>query len=210
MSIRTPGVWRTAPLAIALALPGCLALERENPEIRRYALDAERPDDRARSASPRGSLLVAGLDDQLASGGEMFLYRLEGSRYQSDFYHRFLVAPAEQISTLTAAWLQEAGLFGVVFRRENEVAPDFSLRGALTSLYADDRGEPHAVLEVQYYLLALEGSPPTAPFHRRYLQRVGIKDHTPEALVAGWNQALGAVLTNLERDLAAFLGETSP
>jgi len=57
------------------------------------------------------------------------------------------------------------------------------------------------VLEIEFFLHNEDSANPGVVMQKRYVKTVSLSGRSPDALVKGWSQALGAVLTELNSDL---------
>jgi hypothetical protein len=82
----------------------------------------------------------------------------------------------------------------------------YALDGSIVALYGDlrDPAKPAAEAAVQFYLVKQRGSGPELVYDRVLRSRVDVAPGGPQALAAGYNQALAQILGQLERDLAAL------
>ena len=104
------------------------------------------------------------------------------------------------------AWLQASGLFESVVDSSSPLQAEYVLEGNVRSMYGDYRGTaPQAVLELQVFLMPEAASEERVVLQRSYSKRTDISENSAEALVAGWNQCLTELLTELEENLKAVL-----
>jgi hypothetical protein len=57
-------------------------------------------------------------------------------------------------------------------------------------------------MELQFMLLKVSSDPSAVLFQKSYREAVAVTGEEPEAVIAGWNGALGKILAALEADLA--------
>ena len=98
-----------------------------------------------------------------------------------------------------AEWLDRAGPFKTVAQPGGVAPAPYALEAVVTELYGDFRpGQPPAaVMTVQFALIDLSGPTSTVVLERIIGRRVELPQATPDALVRGYGQALGEILTEL-------------
>jgi cholesterol transport system auxiliary component len=188
------------------ALCGCVSLNASYPEKHYYAVEA------ARSTEPRPSaaqsiLKVRQFRISPSYEGKAFVYRLSDARYEADFYNEWFIAPNAMLKQQVLNWLARTGQFRHVTDSSSPMAATYSLEGNVTALYGDYRmTPPRAVLAVQCFL-AETVRPADLVLHREYRNEVAVTGTSPEALVAGWSEALRLLLIDLEKDLGHSLNK---
>jgi cholesterol transport system auxiliary component len=197
-----------AVLAFGLALSalGCGLFRREYPERQQFVLAATPP----QPADPPAEAPVLGVRRFRASpllAGTNFVYRTGDQTFESDFYNVFWTPPAAMVAEATGRWLRASGLFSSVVEAGSITPRAYALEGAIAELYGDyrDPGKPTAVMGLRFALEDVQGREPRILFHKDYSVSRPIAEGTPTALAAGWNQALGEILSALETDLRTTL-----
>lgn len=200
---RPAGIAALAAAAVfALALAGC-SLSRPAPVKQTFLLDpAPVP---AATRSHAGSLRVAVINVAGPFRGKAFVVRESDLEYAGDYYHEFIVAPSAMIGEATARGLVQAGVFARVMPPGTAADADWILDGFVSALYADgrDRNNPAAVLTITFYLTRADALPAVPSWSREYTRRVPMASVDPHLHAAALNKALGDVLGELARDLAA-------
>jgi ABC-type uncharacterized transport system auxiliary subunit len=186
----------------ALALCGC-SVTRTSPVKQTFLLDPPAPAAVAR-AQP-ASLRVDVVNVAAPFRGRGFVYRESELKYETDFYNELIVAPAANIGEATARGLQRAGTFARVTAPGTAVDADWVLEGFVSLLYADarDPAKPAAEMAITYYLSRGGDGYGVPVWSRDYAQRVPLAANTAAAYVAALNTALGQIIADLSRDLAA-------
>ena len=192
----------TCLMLLSLLAGGC-SLKKAAPVKASFLLEARRAD----AAAPKkdaASLRVRNLQVAAPFEGRGFIYRLGDVRYESDFYHEFLVAPRAMLTEQTRQWLGGSGLFQVVADPASKVDATHSLGGNVSALFADyrDASAPKAVLAIDIFVADNRGTTEEIVFQRSYREAITLTDRAPESLVRGWSTALGKILAALEKDLA--------
>ncbi len=192
--------------AVAAALTGCAdPLTKPFPERRFYTLDVVHP--QARPARADGPVLVVrrfraspGYDDV------SLLSRTEPLTLRRDFYNQFLVPPSTQITDIARRWFADSGLFREVVVGTSQLDPTHTLEGALVSFYGDfSQTPPTAQVHLQLLLLDVRAATPSPIARSDVPRREALPGATPDALVAGYQRALGAILGAFESTLARQL-----
>lgn len=190
-------------LLVLPLLGGCLSLSKDYPERRFHDLHAERGD--AAPAAGTFALKVRPFQISSRCEGSELSWRIGDNEWETDFYNLLFVPPRTAITEASRAWLGRSGLFQHVLDFTSHVDATHVLEGNVVQLHGDDRGDPKAVVEIQFFLIDDRATPSAVAFSRTYTETVTLKDASAEALVQGWNAALGTVLGKLETDLQAAL-----
>ncbi|MBI3855319.1 MAG: membrane integrity-associated transporter subunit PqiC [Planctomycetes bacterium] len=188
-------------LVALVAATGCVDLKSSYPDRKLYTLAAERPG--AAAAPAKESVLrVRRFTASKLSEGSELVTRTAEAVYESDFYNAFFVPPAMQLTEQTQRWLGASGLFSAVVGTGSTLPETHVLEGNLVALHADRRGAAAAVMEIQFMLVRVSSEPTAVLFQKNYREAVALSEDGPDAVVRGWNGALGRVLAGLEADLA--------
>jgi cholesterol transport system auxiliary component len=120
-------------------------------------------------------------------------------RYAADFHNAFIAPPAEILGVAIAQWLEGAGPYQTVTQPGTQTPASHALEATVTELYGDFRPDrtPSAVMTIQFTLVDLTGISPTARLERTIARTVPLRQSSPEALVRGYGEALGDILTEL-------------
>jgi cholesterol transport system auxiliary component len=197
-----------AVLLTLTAATGCLRLERPYPAVAAYALDALRPEGApARPVRRDAVLKVRPLHVARMFDDKKFVYRRSGEKWATDYYNEFFILPGQMLTDIVERWLASSGAAGQVVPGSSQVAPTYVLEGSVQALYGDysNPAQPIAVLAVEFLLLDERAAAdiPRIVLHKTYRHEAPLKGKGPQVLVANWGEALKAVLTALEADLAA-------
>ena len=132
------------------------------------------------------------------------VYRLGDQQYEKDFYNAYIASPSSMFSNVTRQWLDQSGIFRITVAQGTSFFPFYTLQATIDELYGDYRGKPEAVVSVQFFLTVTNPNIPTPLITaKRYTQRVALANNLPQTLVLGQQQALAAILQQLEADLFA-------
>jgi uncharacterized lipoprotein YmbA len=136
--------------------------------------------------------------------GKSLVYRVGEQRYEKDFYNAYIASPSNMFSNATRQWLDQSGIFRITVAQGTSFFPFYTLQATIDELYGDYRGKPEAVVSVQFFLTVTNPNIPTPLITaKRYTQRVALANNLPQTLVLGQQQALAAILQQLEVDLFA-------
>jgi hypothetical protein len=190
--------------ALLLAAAGC-SLTRPAPVKQAFLLEPPLPVGAGR-ASP-ATLRVGAINVAAPFRAKAFVHRTSPLGFEADFYSEFLVAPAAMIGEATARALDHAGIFGRVIPPGALPDGDYVLDGFVSALYGDVRepGRPVARLAITFFLTRNDGVSQAPFWSREYERRAVAADATPEAHARALSIALGEILADLARDLAAAL-----
>jgi len=195
-----------ARLAVAacatLALAAC-SIGKPIPQANTYLVQAPLPERVPSVAAPLESVRIGNVRVAAAYSGEALVYRGDEVRFISDPYSRFISEPGAMLADQMAAWLGHAGIFRTVTGPESTGQAHYVLEATITELYGDFRpGKvPAAVLAVQFALIDHSGGRPKVVLERAISRRVDLPSESPDALVRGYGDALGQILSELSTDL---------
>jgi cholesterol transport system auxiliary component len=137
-------------------------------------------------------------------GGRSMVYRTGEFTYERDPYAEFLESPAEELISPVREWFRQSGAFGAVVEPDSGLKANLLVEINFSQFYGDFRQpeHPEAVLVAQFiFFEATNGVPGKAIFEQEYSRRIPLSARTAAALMAGWNEALGEILTEVSRDL---------
>ena len=189
--------------AAALAVAACLS----RPAVDRSSYYLGAPREAAPVAVPKPvALRVRPLRAEPLYERRELIYRGDGERVISDFYNEFAERPDAMVTSALIAWLKSARLFSVVVEPGVPAEAPYALDGSVVALYADlrDGQKPAAVMALQFYVVRIASPGSDIVFDRAFQQRIEVRARTPEALVQGYNEALGRIFAELERELSAL------
>lgn len=191
-------------LALLALCAACVGIERSYPDRRYYVLEIPGTTNPTNTTAAE-TLEVSNIRVSPRYADRSFVYRTSESGYESDFYNQFLIAPASLITEEVRKGLIETQIFKHVIGAASQSQPNYVLEGAVNALYGDFRNpdSPKAVLEMEFFLTSEIPAKPGIVLQKHYAKSIPLTGRSPEALVKGWNQALGEILTSLEADLKA-------
>jgi cholesterol transport system auxiliary component len=132
------------------------------------------------------------------------VYRLSAVRYMPDPYHALLDDPGPMLGNRIAEWLAAAGLFKTVDGPGGAAPAPWVLEATVTDLYGDFEagdGNLAAVMSIRFTIIDESGGRPKVTYQRSLSRRAPLPRASPEALVLGYDTALGAILTQFATDL---------
>jgi len=192
------GIWPVLGLVVALSLGGCTLRQ---PAITTETYVLSLPSARPGPAGDR-SIMVQPFTAAPAAAGQMFLYRADDDRYESDFYHRFLTPPERMLTDALRRWLMQSRA-GEVREPGAPLAADLVVQGRLTELHADYREveRPRAVVAMVMIVVQRDPSGNRQLLEKTYRRSVPMNEVSPRAAVQGWREGIAGVFADFTRDL---------
>jgi cholesterol transport system auxiliary component len=189
-------------LLSCVLLFACVNLERSYPDKHYFVLDVGsrwQPSDR----TVKGVLAVSDMRVSRRYEGQSFVYRVSDTRYESDFYNQFLIAPAALVTEEVRRALAQSQVFEDVIGSSTDLESAYKLQGVVNSLYGDftDANAPRAVMEMQFFLTKKTPTGEAIVLVKRYMKSAAVSARSPDALVKGWDTALQDILSSFIGDL---------
>lgn len=200
--------WSLPCLSLLLIglLAGC-SLSQPNPDQTTWLVSPERTGDATHAQTPASkiTLKMGSFSANPPFDGKSLVYRLSDNRYERDFYNQYLIYPRDMVANATRQWLSKSGSFNMIVEEPTTYFPMYQLQGVIDEFYGDYRGQPTAVVSIQFYasgsfIVTQDQGIFSAP---RISRRIPLKDKSTEALIAGEQQALSEILQELETRLVA-------
>jgi len=188
----------------ALFLAAC-AVGKPIPQPRTYVVDPTPVAPAASAARRAETLRMGNVRVAAAYAGNALVYRMDDVAYTSDPYHAFIAAPGAMLGNRMAEWLDRSGPFDAVAQPGSTQPAAYVLDATVTELYGDFRAgqPPAAVIAVQFALIDQAGVRPRVVRESTIAQRVDLPRASPDALVRGYGEALGQILSQLVSDFGA-------
>jgi ABC-type uncharacterized transport system auxiliary subunit len=183
-------------------------LAKEPPVKQRFLLGVESVAQAGATPAQAPVLLVEQAHALSPFNGRPFVYRTGENAHETDFYHEFLIPPAEQLSQITRKWLRDHRVFPQVIESDSPLIADALLTLDLTDLRGDLRQaeRPIARMAIRASLLTAgtAGAARKVLFQKDYAADANVQGTGPAALVRGWNAATTEILGKLSADLRPF------
>ena len=185
---------------LALICNGCLS----KPALQTQLFAFQNPPPAATVSSTR----VLGLRSVTVSplfDNNSFIYRTGAETYEIDHYANFMASPGQAIGIAVRAHLLASGFFQNVVEADSTARADMLMEVHVTELYGDfsQPGHPASVLAMRVTLLPATDANNHRPFLQKdYSSRIPLKKNTAADVMAGWDTALGEVMTELLSDVA--------
>lgn len=194
----------TALLFLLVAVAGCSSmLSKPYPEKTRYAFAAAMPT----QTKPAGTLQPLRISTIRANSpydGLSLMYKTGTSTFAADYYNTFIAQPDRLLAGEVEAYLAQCGIFSTVSSGQlGEYR--YILEGDLVQLYGDftNKSAPTAVISLRFFLIDDDNAAARVLLQKVYRQSEPVTATTPDALLAGWNRALGTILGELAGDIQA-------
>jgi len=197
------GLWRVAPLLLALLLAGCATAEAPPPDSF-YRLELEDPGRRYGTPLLDGALEVARLDADGLLAQRPVIYRTSGPALRQYNYHYWAEAPALMLQDAFVAALRTAGAAARVVTPALRQIPDYRLVGKVKRLQYEPEAQPPVVK------VALElGVVRDRDGRLLLLETYRAERRTAQPTVAGAVTAFQAALTDLAARFLDDLAEAA-
>ena len=190
-------------VAAAAALVSACSITRPTPVKQMYLLEPPPPAAAVSATSPLtariGTVTVAA-----PYRDRVFVVREADLRFESDFYHEWVVAPAPMIAEAIARSLAGARAFARVIPPGAPPEAELTIDAFVGDLYADNRDPkaPAAVLSMTVYVSRTDRM--SAPvWSKSYARRTVLPAVSAETYAAAQSASMGEILAELARDLAA-------
>ena len=130
--------------------------------------------------------------------GKELVYRKSDFRYESDFYNKFLVSPADNLRSQTRFWLERSGLFQNIISTSSHIKECWVLEGVINELYGDYRSQAKAVIQIHFFLMNKDGD---VFFEKEYTEGIKLRKKKPYNLIEAYGKGLAKILISLENDI---------
>lgn len=132
------------------------------------------------------------------------VYRLSDVNFESDYYNRYITAPAAIVENQLSTWLTRSGVVSSTLPYNANISSDYVLKAVITKLFGDFRSEvtPYAVMEIQFILIDRKEIRPLVIFDKKISSEVVLTERTPDELAKGLGRALSQILENLSLEIS--------
>ena len=180
---------------------GCAKLDKDYPARDYYTLSVQRPPGNFGNEIDK-IFEFTRMSISPNFNGREFIYKLDDSKFDSDFYNQFFSPPAVIITVEVGGWIESSKIFKNVVDPYTPIYPNYSLHGTIKELFGDySKSKPEAVLSIHFYLLDESEIDSKIILNRAYSEKIEINSKSAKSLIEGWNNALARILSNLESDL---------
>lgn len=189
--------------AVCLLLAGCLS----RPALVRQTYALQVPSATNSAASGDRILAIRTCRVSPLFAGRSLVYRTGPNTFETDPYAGFLVSPDDAIEIPVRTYLRKSGSFKAVVEPGSTLKADSVLEIHVTELYGDFRTKqsPSAVLSLRavFFEAGTKGGEKVL-FQRDYSRVEPLSENRATAVVAGWNQALSEILSEINTDLVPY------
>jgi len=189
-------------VALAASIASC-SLTRPTPVKQMFLIEPPAP---AAAVTPQSPLAarIGTVTVAAPYRDRAFVVREADLRFETDFYHEYVVAPAPMIAEAIANALAQSGAFAKVIPPGAPPEAELTIDAFVGALYADNRDAkaPTAELAITFYVSRTDRA--LAPmWSKSYARRATLSTVNAEQYVAAQSASLGAILGELSKDLAA-------
>ena len=189
-------------VAVAAASLGACSITRPSPVKEMYLL--EPPPVQALAQTSPLSVRIGTVTVAAPYRDRTFVVREADLRFENDYYHEYVVAPAPMIAEAMARALAQSKAFAKVIPPGAPAEADLTVDAFVGSLFADNRDPkaPAAELAITFYVVRPDRS--AVPlWTKEYRRRTPLTAVSAASYAAAQSAALGEILAELARDLAA-------
>lgn len=193
--------WRIVCLAIVCLLCGCIS--RPHLNVRSFAFTDPPAPKRDPGFQTHRVVAIRSLRVAAPFDRRSLVYRVDEYAFESDPYAEFFVPASEGLLTPIRSYLRQAGAFEAVVEPGSALKPNTLVEFSVLDLYGDFRKPEQgaAILRLRALLFdSPNGIPGKLVLEREYSRCIPLKARTPDALMAGWNEALAQILAQFVSD----------
>jgi uncharacterized lipoprotein YmbA len=189
-----------AGLAVGV-LSGCLS----RPSLIQQSFCFAAPAALTNSAAPNARVLaIRSIRVAAPYDSQSLVYRTGEFSYERDPYAQFLISPAASLRQPLRAFLANSGVFQAVATPDSALPVNTVVEVFVRQLYGDLRNSSHpaAVLDMSFIFFdAPQGIPGRVLFRKDFARRIPLTSRTATGVIAGWNQALREIASEVDSDL---------
>jgi cholesterol transport system auxiliary component len=182
---------------------GCVALQQPYPMITTYSLDPGQGLDASKDERSI-SLNIKPFSISPTFDSKSLVYKTGDFIYETDYYHRFMTAPANMFTEKISDWLTTSPKVKYVFDSGYKDGADFILYGKIMDLFGDfsNKDKPRAILHIRIIVVDEREGTPKIILNKIYSQETPLGQPSAAALINGFNQGLVNILKDFESDLS--------
>ncbi len=194
-------------LFVCWIIGGCAPAKHPPAEKTAYLLTVSLPQTAA-AVRPTHCFSVRTCGAAPAFATNSFVYRTGPVQYERDFYTRFLIPPADQITQTLSDWITAVQWTGCV---PGTAPKDFyTAVPVIEEFYGDfrDKSNASAVVKMQISLTFTDSACKCVHtlLSRSYEARVPLPEATAADLVAAFSTGIGQILSDFQRDAEEAIG----
>ncbi|UCD51293.1 MAG: membrane integrity-associated transporter subunit PqiC [Phycisphaerales bacterium] len=188
--------------AMSAIVCGCSPGAKAEDPLNYFLLEVQRPGAREPAADSI-TLMVQPFPASPGIDQRELVFRRGMSRYEKNYYDRFVADVGSQVAEQTRRWLAQSGCLGQVLPPGSSVDATHLLEGNIAKLYSDFREKANAqtVMEIEFFLVDVRTRKAVVVFHETYDATAEIPEAKAESIIAAHNQCLAGILQKLEIDL---------
>jgi ABC-type transport auxiliary lipoprotein component len=187
-------------LACICGLTGCLSRPAMNKQTFAFCVPAI---SFTNSVASDRVLGIRNLQIAAPFEGRSLVYRTGEFSFVRDPYAEFLESPAEELMVPVRECLRGSSNFNAVVESGSALKPDTLVEISVSQLVGDFRQPEHpsAILTMRFeFFDAPNGLPGKVILEQEYSRSIPLRAPAATALMEGWNQALGEILTEVSSD----------
>lgn len=192
-------------LALMLSVVGCGGLSKPYPDKSLHAIHVGEPPASSAVRSPL-VLRIATVRVAMPFDASTFVYKTGNSKFTTDYYSGFVAPPGRLLTGELSAWLSKSGPFTCVIDGASTADYHLTLESNVTALYGDytSSQNPSAVIEARFFVVDSRQAQYNVVLQKMYRETEPVLAQGPDALVVGWQKALGRIFTALADDLRSL------
>jgi hypothetical protein len=139
-----------------------------------------------------------------------FLYRVSSDRYLTDYYHSFLVSPAQQLEPKLVNYLKALGNFNLETKTPSILHDKLQVK--ITQFYADYRNHalPKATIGIHFTLTRSVDDKNTVLFDKTLCANISLKEKNTNSLLEAWGLGLRNILSQVVNELNIATAKKTP
>ena len=191
----------------------CGCISRPHLDVRTFAFAIPPASKPAPSSRTHRVVAIRSLRVAAPFDGRSLVYRMGEYSFESDPYAEFFVSASESLLLPIRSCLRQEGTFEAVVEPGSALKPNTVAEINVLELYGDFQRprEAAAILRLRVLLFdSPNGIPGKLVLEREYSRGIPLKARTPDALMAGWNEALAQILAQFDSDVRGLEPAPNP